>query len=108
MKLLSLRLGRALTAVVLACGILAAATVAEGLYGSLSRRAAIDRPRFHPAGRLVNAEPGVDESALAELENRGLTVKRWSGKHHYFGGVSLVARAGPAADSRRSGAAATI
>jgi len=39
MKFLSLRLGRALTAVLLACGILAAATAAEGLYGSLSRRA---------------------------------------------------------------------
>jgi gamma-glutamyltranspeptidase/glutathione hydrolase len=74
----------------------------------LEPQAAVERPRVNRAGGIVNAEPGVDESALAELENRGLTVRRWPGKHHYFGGVSLVSRAGPAADSRRSGAAATL
>ena len=74
----------------------------------LEPQAAVERPRVHRAGGIVSAEPGVDESALAELENRGLTVRRWRGKHHYFGGVSLVSRAGPAADSRRSGAAATL
>jgi gamma-glutamyltranspeptidase/glutathione hydrolase len=74
----------------------------------LEPQAAVERPRVNRAGGIVNAEPGVDESALAELENRGLTVRRWPGKHHYFGGVSLVSRAGPAADPRRSGAAATL
>jgi gamma-glutamyltranspeptidase/glutathione hydrolase len=73
----------------------------------LEPQAAVERPRVHRAGGIVNAEPGVDESALAELESC-LTVRRWPGKHHYFGGVSLVSRAGPAADSRRSGAAATL
>jgi gamma-glutamyltranspeptidase/glutathione hydrolase len=81
-----------------------AAILDEGL----EPKAAIERPRVHRAGDLVNAEPGVDESALAELEARGLTVRRWPARHHYFGGVSLVSRAGAAADSRRSGAAATI
>jgi gamma-glutamyltranspeptidase/glutathione hydrolase len=66
--------------------------------------AAVERPRFHPAGPTVHAEPGVDEDALAELERRGNEVRRWPGKHHYFGGVSLIGRAGAAADSRRSGA----
>jgi gamma-glutamyltranspeptidase/glutathione hydrolase len=66
--------------------------------------AAVERPRFHPAGATVHAEPGVDEDALAELERRGSEVRRWPGKHHYFGGVSLIGRAGAAADSRRSGA----
>jgi gamma-glutamyltranspeptidase / glutathione hydrolase len=66
---------------------------------------AVDRPRVHRAGTTVNAEPGVDEEALAELERRGLAVRRWPGRHHYFGGVSLVGRAGPAADPRRSGSA---
>jgi gamma-glutamyltranspeptidase/glutathione hydrolase len=51
----------------------------------------------------VNAEPGVDEDALAELERRGATVRRWPALHHYFGGVSLIGRAGAAADPRRSG-----
>jgi gamma-glutamyltranspeptidase/glutathione hydrolase len=72
----------------------------------LEPQAAVERPRIHRAGDAVNAEPGVDESALAELEKRGLAVRRWPARHHYFGGVSLVSRGGPAADPRRSGAAA--
>ena len=79
----------------------ASAVLDEGL----SPQAAVDRPRVHRAGTTVNAEPGVDEGALAELERHGLTVRRWPARHHYFGGVSLVARAGPAADPRRSGSA---
>jgi gamma-glutamyltranspeptidase/glutathione hydrolase len=67
---------------------------------------AVVRPRFHRAGDVVNAEPGVDERALAELEASGLQVRRWSARHHYFGGVSLIARAGAAGDPRRSGHAA--
>jgi gamma-glutamyltranspeptidase/glutathione hydrolase len=65
---------------------------------------AVERPRFHPAGRVVNAEPGVDEDGLAELGRRGRTVRRWPERHHYFGGVSLIGRTGAAADPRRSGA----
>ena len=65
---------------------------------------AVDHPRAHPAGHDVHAEPGVDETALAELETRGWHVKRWPRRHHFFGGVSLIARAGAAADPRRSGA----
>jgi len=49
-----------------------------------------------------------DEAALAELERRGLAVRRWPARHHYFGGVSAVGRAGPAADPRRSGSAGTV
>jgi gamma-glutamyltranspeptidase / glutathione hydrolase len=65
---------------------------------------AVDRPRVHRAGGVVNAEPGTDEGALAALAERGLAVRRWPTAHHYFGGVSLVGRAGAAADPRRSGA----
>ena len=70
----------------------------------LAPQAAVDRPRFHPAGDVVNAEPGVDEDALTTLEASGRTVRRWTALHHYFGGVSVVARGGAAADPRRSGA----
>ena len=70
-------------------------------------QAAVDRPRVHRAGTTVNAEPGADEAALAELEDRGLAVRRWPARHHYFGGVSAVGRDGPAADPRRSGSAGT-
>jgi gamma-glutamyltranspeptidase/glutathione hydrolase len=84
-------------------------TVASSILDEgLAPEAAVDRPRAHPAGNVVNAEPGVDESALAELESRGLSVRRWPGRHHYFGGVSLVADAGPAADARRSGSAQVL
>jgi gamma-glutamyltranspeptidase/glutathione hydrolase len=81
-------------------------TVASSILDEgLEPQAAVDRPRVHRTADVVNAEPGVDEQALAELESRGLTVRRWAALHHYFGGVSLVATGGPAADLRRSGAA---
>jgi gamma-glutamyltranspeptidase / glutathione hydrolase len=65
---------------------------------------AVDRPRAHAAVDAVNAEPGVDEEALAALEAAGRTVRRWPARHHYFGGVSGIGRRGAAADPRRSGA----
>src|SRR4051794_15350168 len=81
-------------------------TVAAGILDEgLPPQAAVNRPRVHRAADVVNAEPAVNEPALLELESRGLTVRRWPARHHYFGGVSLVARAGAAADTRRSGAA---
>jgi gamma-glutamyltranspeptidase/glutathione hydrolase len=64
---------------------------------------AVERPRFYAVRGVVNAEPGVDEEALAELERRGRVVRRWPARHHYFGGVSLIGRTGAAADPRRSG-----
>jgi gamma-glutamyltranspeptidase/glutathione hydrolase len=78
------------------------------LHEGLELQAAIDRPRFHPAGAVVNAEPGVDEQWLASLEAQGRPVRRWPGRHHYFGGVSGVARGGAGADPRRSGAARRV
>jgi gamma-glutamyltranspeptidase/glutathione hydrolase len=78
-----------------------AAILDEGL----DPQAAVERPRVHPAGEIVNAEPGVDAAALDELEARGHAVRRWPAQHHYFGGVSAIGRRGAAADPRRSGAA---
>jgi gamma-glutamyltranspeptidase / glutathione hydrolase len=81
-------------------------TAAAGILDEgLEPQVAVDRPRLHRAADVVNAEPGVDEMALFELEARGLIVRRWPRLHHYFGGVSLVAARGAAADIRRSGAA---
>jgi len=67
---------------------------------------AVSRPRFHPVGQLINAEPGVDEEALNRLERTGRSVRRWPSQHHYFGGVSAIGRRGAAGDPRRSGHAA--
>jgi gamma-glutamyltranspeptidase / glutathione hydrolase len=75
------------------------------LVEGLDTEDAVSRPRLHPTPELVDAEPGVDEDALTELEAQGRTVRRWPDIHHYFGGVSCVGRAGAAGDPRRSGAA---
>jgi gamma-glutamyltranspeptidase / glutathione hydrolase len=82
--------------------------VAGILDEGLGAEAAVSRPRFHPASEVVNAEPGVDEGALAALEAQGRSVRRWPAPHHYFGGVSVVSRSGAAGDPRRSGAAAMV
>ena len=81
----------------------AAGVLDEGLH----LQEAVERPRAHRAGAVVNAEPGVPEEALARLESSGLAVRRWPALHHYFGGVSAVGRHGSAADPRRSGAVST-
>jgi len=73
------------------------------LHDGAEPQTAIDRPRFHPAGGVVNAEPGVDEAFLSTLERQGRSVRRWAGRHHYFGGVSAIGVRGPGADPRRSG-----
>ena len=69
---------------------------------------AVGLPRVHPTLEFVAAEPGVDESALTQLEESGRAVRRWEQLHHYFGGVSCVGRAGAAGDPRRSGAALVL
>jgi len=80
-------------------------TVLAGILDEmLDPETAVSRPRVHPTPEVVDAEPGVDESALEELESRGRTVRRWERFHHYFGGVSCVGRTGAAGDRRRSGA----
>lgn len=68
----------------------------------LTPEQAVERPRVHPAG-TIHAEPGIDEEALAQLEEQGRTVRRWPARHHFFGGASCVGRHGAAGDSRRSG-----
>ena len=83
-------------------------TVLAGILDEgLAPQEAVDRPRVHPAGEVVHAEPGVDAAALEALEAAGHKVRRWPAPHHYFGGVSVVTRSGAAADPRRSGAART-
>jgi gamma-glutamyltranspeptidase/glutathione hydrolase len=70
----------------------------------LDPRDAVNRPRLHSTGRLVHLEPGFDESVVSALD-REYEVRAWNARHHYFGGVSLIAESGGAADPRRSGTA---
>ena len=82
----------------------ALATVLAGVLDEgLDPDEAVTRPRVHPTPEIVDAEPGVDEDALAALEAEGRTVRRWDDIHHYFGGVSCVGRGGAAGDPRRDG-----
>jgi gamma-glutamyltranspeptidase / glutathione hydrolase len=53
---------------------------------------AIAAPRLHFEDGVVQAEPGIDEAALARLEARGLTVARRPEINLFFGGVQAVAR----------------
>ena len=85
-----------------------ATVLAAILDEGLDAESAVGLPRIHPTSELVDAEPGVDESALTLLEESGRTVRRWERLHHYFGGVSCVGRAGAAGDPRRSGAAVVL
>ena len=94
----------ALPAFAQALATVLAAILDEGL----EAEAAVARPRVHPTPDVVDAEPGVDEDALVELEAAGRAVRRWERFHHYFGGVSCVGRAGAAGDPRRSGAAIVL
>jgi gamma-glutamyltranspeptidase/glutathione hydrolase len=79
-------------------------SVAAVLDEGLRPQAAVARPRLHRIGSAVHLEPGWGDDAVAALEAAGFSVKTWPAQHHYFGGVSLVARTGAAADPRRSGA----
>ncbi|HEX5468061.1 MAG TPA: gamma-glutamyltransferase [Gaiellaceae bacterium] len=71
----------------------------------LAPQAAVDRPRLHSAGEIVRIEPGFEPEALSALAEAGYDVRPFDARHHYFGGVSLLARTGAGADPRRSGAA---
>jgi gamma-glutamyltranspeptidase/glutathione hydrolase len=73
---------------------------------------AVDAGRLHFEAGTVQAEPGVDEAGLDDLERRGVPVVRWKRKNLFFGGAQAVRRE-PASgevsgggDPRRGGAVA--
>jgi gamma-glutamyltranspeptidase/glutathione hydrolase len=87
-------------------------TVVRVVEQGMGPQEAIDAPRLHSEAGSVQAEPGIDEDALARLEARGVPVVRRPERNLYFGGVQAVAR-DPATgnlsgggDPRRGGAVA--
>ena len=83
-----------------------------GATGTLQERldAAVQAPRLHAEGGLVQVEPGYPEEALAELERRGHELNRWPLTNMFFGGSNMVAVDGDgtfaaAGDHRRGGGA---
>ncbi|MCO5315739.1 MAG: gamma-glutamyltransferase [Solirubrobacterales bacterium] len=62
------------------------------LVEGMNPQAAIEAPRIHLERGLLQAEPGTDESALAQIEALGQKVSRWSERNLFFGGVQMVTR----------------
>jgi gamma-glutamyltranspeptidase/glutathione hydrolase len=87
-------------------------TVVRTVEQGLAVDAAIAAPRLHFEAGVVQAEPGIDEAALARLEARGLAVARRPQINLFFGGVQAVARdprsgaLSGGGDPRRGGAVA--
>jgi gamma-glutamyltranspeptidase/glutathione hydrolase len=66
-------------------------------------RAAVEAPRLHWDGSVLQAEPGWSEHVLEDLERRW-PLRRWSTKDLFFGGAHLVSSNGEAVgDPRRGG-----
>lgn len=64
---------------------------------------AVEAPRLHWDGSVLQAEPGWSERVLTPLE-RSRPVRRWDSRDLYFGGAHLVSSRGEAAgDPRRGG-----
>ena len=66
--------------------------VVRVLEEGLDADAAVHAGRLHFEAGTVQAEPGVEEEGLADLERRGVPVVRWKRENLYFGGSQAVAR----------------
>jgi len=76
--------------------------------GGESVEAAIDHPRLHVEGGVVQIEGGWPKGTAEALQEAGQRVNRWADRNLYFGGVSAVerladGRLGAAGDPRRGG-----
>jgi gamma-glutamyltranspeptidase/glutathione hydrolase len=67
-------------------------TILRVVADGLPAQKAVDAPRVHYEGDVVEAEPGIDESALTALEQEGWRVQRFRERNLYFGGVQAAAR----------------
>ncbi|HEY7561244.1 MAG TPA: gamma-glutamyltransferase [Gaiellaceae bacterium] len=74
---------------------------------------AIEAPRVHLEGDVLQLEGGIAPDTADRLEEAGIDVVRWDGRNLYFGGAAAVGvRQGggleAAGDSRRSGAGVVV
>jgi gamma-glutamyltranspeptidase/glutathione hydrolase len=67
-------------------------TVVRAVEQGMSAGDAVRAPRLHFEQGVVQAEPGIDEEALARIEARGIPVLRRPRINLFFGGVQAVAR----------------
>jgi len=88
-------------------------TVVRAVEQRMGAGDAVRAPRLHFEQGVVQAEPGIDEAALARIEARGIPVLRRPRINLFFGGVQAVARdrasgaLSGGGDPRRGGAVAT-
>jgi gamma-glutamyltranspeptidase / glutathione hydrolase len=66
--------------------------VVRALEEGMDAGEAVRAGRIHFEAGTVQAEPGVDEEGLADLDRRGVPVVRWKRENLYFGGAQAVAR----------------
>jgi gamma-glutamyltranspeptidase / glutathione hydrolase len=89
-------------------------TIVRAVEEGMGAEEAVRAPRLHFEAGVVQAEPGIDEEALARIEARGLPVLRRPAINLFFGGVQAVARErgtdalSGGGDPRRGGAVAFV
>jgi gamma-glutamyltranspeptidase/glutathione hydrolase len=66
-------------------------TVVRAVEQGMGAGDAVRAPRLHFEQGVVQAEPGIDEEALARIEARGIPVLRRPRINLFFGGVQAVA-----------------
>lgn len=67
-------------------------TVVRAVEQGMGAGDAVRAPRLHVEQGIVQAEPGIDEEALARIEAGGMPVLRRPRINLFFGGVQAVAR----------------
>jgi gamma-glutamyltranspeptidase / glutathione hydrolase len=67
-------------------------TIVRAVEEGMGAGDAVRAPRLHFEAGIVQAEPGIDEEALARIEARGVPVARRPAINLFFGGVQAVAR----------------
>ncbi len=89
-------------------------TIVRAIEQGMAAEEAVRAPRLHFEAGVVQAEPGIEEEALARIEARGVPVLRRPAINLFFGGVQAVARdpstgaLSGGGDPRRGGAVATV
>lgn len=89
-------------------------TIVNVIDHGMTIESAVNSSRMHFEDGMVQAEPGVDGMALADIERAGTPVAHWDRTNLFFGGCQAVGRelgtgalAG-AGDPRRGGAAQVV
>jgi gamma-glutamyltranspeptidase/glutathione hydrolase len=67
-------------------------TIVRAVEQGMGAGEAVRAPRLHFEQGVVQAEPGIDEGALARIEARGVPVLRRPAINLFFGGTQAVAR----------------